>query len=581
VQKAPLPRKSAIITLLILLLLLSGFILLNYLILTRTHYSFRDDHLLRSLRCLEGLKTGSLSEFFLVDQLYPPLMNQTSALWFWFFPPSVLSAALSQLPFWTILAFSLYGIGSLLFSPLTGLLAVFYFFTSPLALGWSYQYMLDIPAAAMLCLSFWLLLKSRDFQERNFSLAFGLSLGLGLLTKWSAFYLLLPLLLYYLFRLYPAFLKDFWFRLLGLALPGGLLYLFVRLAKMLPPGSGLLSGAGETLLLWLTLRGIFRLARKGGKVDESRFLPLLNFTEALLLGFLLSAWLYFDPRFCLLSGWLLETAQMGDVPWPGLGCYPAYLLRDALRPGYLPFLLIGLAAFLPTSWKDSRRRLLLLAVGGAFFLLELTPNKQESRYLLPWLALASPLAVFWFDYLKKFKLVPVIALLSIGLLYAFSLWNPWVWSHKDNPILAFLLRGAPSLTGREVKLRLEPEKLQAFLQPIPNRGRGVGVINLVNEEALGGSGFIIIPSYLLDYRLDQVHSEDIGAYRYCLSVYFYAEKQDNIEKKIRQMKGWGEYDFSPLTRYPFPEGGFELVLSRIVKKNPGAPNPASPPRPVL
>lgn len=570
-EKAPPPRKFPIVTVIILLLFLSGFTLVNYLILAYTHYFYHDDHLLRSLGCFNSLKRLDFSQFFLVDQLYPPFMHQVSALLFFMLPPTMINVGLTQFPFWVVLAFSIYGIARRLFSPLTGYLAVFYFFTSPLTLWWSYQYMLDIPAAGMLTLSFYLLLKSENFSNRLYACLFGIALGLGLLTKWSVFFLLLPVLLYYLFSLYPAYLKDIWSRVLGLAVLGGLFYLFVKLAYGFPFACGWLTGWGEGLVLWLSVRGVFWLAQKWGRVEKPNFPPLSNFLDSLTITFLLCAWLYLNPRFSLLSGLLFETARMGDIPWPGLWYYPAYLLHDALRMGYLPFLLIGISAFLLTCWKKPQQRLLLFTLAGAFFMLEIIPNKQESRYLLPWLALASPVAVFWIDYLKKLKILPIIYLLLIGLLYGFSIWSPMVWKYKESPAPAFFLRGEPALTERTPGVWLDLQRLKEFLKPLPNKGEGVGVLNLTNEASLGGSSFIIIPSYLIGYRLDQVHSSALEDYQYLLSVVFYAEKPENLKKKIQQkkpeMKGVEKYSFLPLSRYPFPDAGFDLVLAKLVKEN--------------
>ena len=78
---------------------------------------------------------------------------------------------------------SVYGIGRRLGGRGAGLLAAFVVATLPMIYAMSRTFYLELALAAMVSLSVYLLLASERFEDRTASLLFGLSFGLGLLTK--------------------------------------------------------------------------------------------------------------------------------------------------------------------------------------------------------------------------------------------------------------------------------------------------------------------------------------------------------------------------------------------------------------
>jgi len=585
----PQKQKSGLITAILLLILLL-FTLLNYLILANTHYLYKGDsadHLIKSILCFQGIQQLNIPQFCWGDYFYPPFMYQVSALFYFLFPPSMISVGMTHIPFWAVLIFSIYGIGSLLFSPLIGLLAVFYFLTAPYTILWSYQYMLDIPAAAMLALAFYLLLKSQNFQNRLYAALFGIVLGLGMLTKWWIGYLLLGPLLYYLLSLYLNAVKGFFLRISGFLVSGGLFYAFIKIAFYFektvgPPQQNgfwpfLLLTLAEGMILGLSLRGIFYLARIMKKANSENLPALINFTDSLVLCFLTCGWLYLNPHFALLNGMLFETGAVGSIwPWPHLPYYPYHLVFNVLRVGYAPFILIGLALFLVKGWKNPAHRMLLFTLITSFVLLIVMPNKQE-RYLLPWLALAAPVAVFWLDYLGKFKIIPGAYLILLGLLYSFCAWHPVLALYKDNSVLAFFTRGNPPLTEMKETIVIEPEKLKEFIKPLPRRNETL--LFFIRTNMPFGDNIVRTPMYLEGLTsLDFSERKKLGDYKYIIYSITPDETQKNIRQKLKierpYLPDWDQYDFDTLSRCPVTECGFDLVLAKLQKKR----EPQAPPK---
>lgn len=94
-------------------------------------------------------------------------------------------ARLSILPFFWLLLFSTYAIGARLKDRPTGLVAATLLACFPQVLGYSRIYWMDLPLAAMTALSILALLASRGFTRRWSSVLFGVTVGLGLMTKYT------------------------------------------------------------------------------------------------------------------------------------------------------------------------------------------------------------------------------------------------------------------------------------------------------------------------------------------------------------------------------------------------------------
>lgn len=114
---------------------------------------------------------------------HPPLIILTSLPFYYFFGISTDTAAMSNVIYITTLIFSVYGIGKYFYSKKVGILAAFITATMPGIFALSRNYGLDFPLAAMTALSFYTFLLSNKFENRKYSLLFGVAIGLSSITK--------------------------------------------------------------------------------------------------------------------------------------------------------------------------------------------------------------------------------------------------------------------------------------------------------------------------------------------------------------------------------------------------------------
>ena len=151
-------------------------------------------HLSSSLLYNRYLANFDVVTFFGTYIVYPPLVYWLTQPFYLIFGKDISVAVASQTIFLAILAFSTYGIGRELWSKRTGLLAVFFVLASPFLVSQFKEYQLDAPLASMTALSLFLLIKSREFSDRRYSLLLGVALGLSMLTKWPfAFVIAFPM----------------------------------------------------------------------------------------------------------------------------------------------------------------------------------------------------------------------------------------------------------------------------------------------------------------------------------------------------------------------------------------------------
>ncbi len=154
-------------------------------------------HLIGSYRALADLKDGKIGDFlFPAERYYPPLVLQCSSIFYLIIGRSHTTAVMSQVLFWFILIFSAYLIGSRLFGPEAGLLAALASVICPGNSTFLGKYLLDIPLAAMIALSFYLLLKSERFTNKMWTYLFFAACGTGMLVKWTFALFMAPAFLY-------------------------------------------------------------------------------------------------------------------------------------------------------------------------------------------------------------------------------------------------------------------------------------------------------------------------------------------------------------------------------------------------
>lgn len=189
-------------SLLIILLLLVFFGINNYIWLRLNKLPPTSDqafHLLSNLKYLEILTKPSWDIFarlFQVDTFYPPFFPFCAAILNLIFGHSITSSIMTNMIFAIVLFFSIYYIGRKWEDKNTGLFAVFIVSMYPYIFGLSKTFLLEFALTALVCFSFCCLLYTDNFSRKGYSALFGISLGLGMLTKPTfIFFLIGPLII--------------------------------------------------------------------------------------------------------------------------------------------------------------------------------------------------------------------------------------------------------------------------------------------------------------------------------------------------------------------------------------------------
>lgn len=166
------------------------------------------DHLTKSLEyynILTNPGSGMFSNLIQVDNYYPPFYHFSTVLSYFLFGTSMHAAISINIFYFSILLFSVYGIGKYLYNKETGLLAAVFISLYPSMVGMRRFYLIEVALVATVALSIYLLLLSDHFKNRKYSIGFGIAFAISILTKWTAlFFIIGPLG----FVLYESFIEN-------------------------------------------------------------------------------------------------------------------------------------------------------------------------------------------------------------------------------------------------------------------------------------------------------------------------------------------------------------------------------------
>jgi len=143
-------------------------------------------HLLNSLnmmQVLSGFFHNFTGEYLQTVGNYPPFFYIVSAVVGLLFNNSLISLVMTNIIFLAILLFSVFKIGEILYDRYVGLLAAFLISMYPIIFGTSRVFLIDCSLCAMVSLTIYFLLLTNNFKNRLYSILFGISLGLGMLTR--------------------------------------------------------------------------------------------------------------------------------------------------------------------------------------------------------------------------------------------------------------------------------------------------------------------------------------------------------------------------------------------------------------
>ena len=155
-------------------------------------------HLFRTFNYWEAISSGSddwWQDVLNVEPFYPPFYHLSLipiALLFGF----TLDAGIIGNSFYmVILILSIYGIGKILYSRNVGLFAAFLASCYPIITSMSREYILSVMLTSITTLSYYLFLKSENFENKKYSFLFSLIYASGLMVKWTFFIYTFPAVL--------------------------------------------------------------------------------------------------------------------------------------------------------------------------------------------------------------------------------------------------------------------------------------------------------------------------------------------------------------------------------------------------
>lgn len=145
-------------------------------------------HAYQSIKIFDLLNPPSLEKLRVIGgypSIYPPFVYFVTSIFYFIFGVKEDIPNFSNLIFVIILLLSTFCIGKKLYNEKVGILATFFVSIYSLAVHFSRIYDLDYQLAAMVVLAIYLLLKTKNFSQRNYSILLGIVIVFGLLTKWT------------------------------------------------------------------------------------------------------------------------------------------------------------------------------------------------------------------------------------------------------------------------------------------------------------------------------------------------------------------------------------------------------------
>ncbi|MDH4138533.1 MAG: glycosyltransferase family 39 protein, partial [Anaerolineae bacterium] len=413
--------------------------------------SDRPGHLLQSLAYYQALHPFSLDSIYRIityHTFYPPLFHLTIALFCELFGVSADVAAMANVAYMAVLLFAVYGIGKRMFSAKVGLLAAFLVSMLPIVFCLSRYKYIEYTLVSMVALSLYLLIRTDDFQSKTYSMLFGLSFALGMLTKWVFIIFLAGPLGYVLIK---AFLRQ------GLRWKLGRFKVNLRL---------LLTSAAISLLMSFQFSQLSRLGTTEWVFDRQASLicwgcmtivlhcalhtlnpRLRNLLFAMLLSIELAAIWYIPNSYVFSIGWNRAYSEDAAVTVGAVLSSPEvwlteikWLVIQQLSPPYFLMLLMALAILIllhrrqkSLHWLDrfgdAAWLLFLWIVPPMVFFTTCEPAARNARLTTPYLpAVALIMAqgvskVPW----RKVKFAALVILVAFGLVQFFVLSYDAFW----------------------------------------------------------------------------------------------------------------------------------------------------------
>lgn len=141
------------------------------------------NHLERAVACAQDMARGDLRGILERSTFYPPLVLCAAGLAYRLAPSDVAAAQAVVLAFLGVGMAAVYALGRRFAGGTGGVVAAVLFGSAPFVVFSSLRFQLDLPLASMVAVALVVLLRTEGFSRAGWSVALGVALGLGMLTK--------------------------------------------------------------------------------------------------------------------------------------------------------------------------------------------------------------------------------------------------------------------------------------------------------------------------------------------------------------------------------------------------------------
>ncbi len=141
------------------------------------------NHLERAVHCAQDLARGDVRALLERSAFYPPIVPCAAALAYHLAPSDAGAAQAVVLAFLGLGMTAVYELGRRVAGGTEGVVAALAFGSAPFVVFSSLRFQLDLPLASIVALALLVLLRTEGFRHLGWSVASGVVLGLGMLTK--------------------------------------------------------------------------------------------------------------------------------------------------------------------------------------------------------------------------------------------------------------------------------------------------------------------------------------------------------------------------------------------------------------
>jgi 4-amino-4-deoxy-L-arabinose transferase-like glycosyltransferase len=537
----------------------------------------------------ESVNLRTLFSALTWSDYYPPLVHLTVTAFYKLFGVSMDVAALSNSLYLVLFLLAVYGIGKRLGGPWLGLLSAFVVSTFPIIFALSRYLYIDYALTAMVAVNIYLLLRSERFEHKGSSLLYGVTLGLGMLIKWTFIVFVAPPLLVVLVSpgvaaaAWHAMRPSTWnWRRLLLACLLGLGLTALWFLPNLQATADLPLGYTLVPLSWLLWMAAWYFV-----LSPSDRGP--NLLGALGLGLNVASGWYLTKINFMGAFWLNAYGKATGRSW-GFAGYLDYLVHEQLSPFYVVILAVAVAGLVWSRWRRTRswREMFTLGVDGwALVLWAAVPyvvfSSQvsiiHSRYIM---ALLPPLGIaisLWLirvrpAWLRTILLIGVVA----GALVQFFVLSFDTFSNIPSKVPVFAegeMLQWPDSGPTDSDYWLVPDILQYIEEHRDTDPAQLGV--LVNQFQVNSKHFI----YLVYTDYPHIHVQELATMGWEIPAYprlfetdfvvtidptpDYDRRPDTeatIERLLTSPDDTFHRAFDLVQTYPFPDGRRLLLYQR-------------------